>query len=695
MKLRLRCAFSFILAIVLATTSLSIAASAGLIIPGLHGESVPSRDYTGLTPELVAYSELEPFDGKNYYPSTQGYYAFLTAPESWVYDYYADDALDYWHLDFTPSVSNGEGFVEYGYDNDYVHAAAIIDFDGNGVYELVVIHGDIFSISWSLYGWDGSEAYVMACDTIEPDSYTDVSFSIWEYSSGEKEFVVSRDYAHQGRYENTTAHFVIDEDGAVPYYDGFTGYQGADDESSSYERHNGVTVSTWSEFRDIIDDVYGAGKMVDPLFSAGLYAYPFFSDDDPDSRVTYDHMNVSAIGAHYTSSAIMKLNGFANCYGTLITLPYVGDPMKMKLTAEMAKAYSEALGEAETEAQAYFDGISKEYTLEEGAKPFTVASLFDAGDGIPAMIVVYGMDLGYTWGNFSMMYGYMPNNYSVYVWNGKEAERIINSTVSADHVFIGDGVLYQYDVHTNGGVEDDGPLFIQRDIIYPLRNGTVDLSNPTEYEYITFFSEEYGGKAPSAAQFKESVKGTKYADYDMSALSDSAWSLEYIYASEAYYVAVKDGKILADNPRDDYDELLGFGAYRATDVSYWYTGAWSTAQGARVALEWYAGADFPSDYSFENVMETQSISSRSIGDIAALRSEFNGGEAHAIYKVKDGIYYLVVEHEETFSGVLVQEADGAYKAAKVTEELAAEEELAEFAEALAEVEPEPEPEPDW
>ena len=59
------------------------------------------------------------FDGKYYYPSTQGYYAFLTAPESWVYDYYADDALDYWHL--------GDWLCQDGRDG-YAEADEIVGF---------------------------------------------------------------------------------------------------------------------------------------------------------------------------------------------------------------------------------------------------------------------------------------------------------------------------------------------------------------------------------------------------------------------------------------------------------------------------------------------------------------------------------------------------------------------------------------
>ena len=64
--------------------------------------------------------------------------------------------------------------------------------------------------------------------------------------------------------------------------------------------------------------------------------------------------------------------------------------------------------------------------------------------------------------------------------------------------------------------------------------------------------------------------------------------------------------------------------------------------------------------------------------------------------MKDGVYYLVVEHDWVFSGVVVQEASDGFKAAKTTEGLISEEELAEVAEALAEVEPpvEPEPEPE-
>lgn len=639
---------AILLAAVLAAGCLSVAASAGMLTPGLSGRSVPWLEYSGTRPELEVYAKLQPYSGQWYYPAYQGYTVDLIAPEDWVYEYYRDDALSYWHLGFFPAGESGTGYYEYEYYRDYTYATALIDFDNNGVYELLNVHGDIFSLHWELYGFNGKTPCILAEDSCEPNSYSEITFSVWEYSSGEKELVVATDYAHQGYYENTTAHFVIDGDEAVPYYDGYTGYEGDSSESSSYERANGVTVETFAEFEKLMDEVHGDGKMVDPLVTAGLRAHPFFSDDDPEGKTTFDYWSVSTMAAKYTATAIMKLKGYMGYTGALLALPYFDDATEMKLTPEMAGAYADCIAAARDEAEVYFKKLSSEYTYSDGGRPFTIASLFDAGGGVPALWVVNGIDLAYDDGVLRNMYGFLPHNSNIYVWDGENAVPVISGGLPADHIFLTEGGIYLYDIYTQGGVEDDGPVWVQRDIFYPFKDGTLDIDSPVEYEFFSFFADDYSGHAPSVSDFKKSIAGTQYESYDLTNLTNDLWSLEFVYASETYYVPAQNGVILDHDPRAEQPQYLGLGSYRATDVSYYYVGTWGDGYGVQHVLNEFSNIELPPDYSFDDVLTEKGADAAAVAAV----TKAAGGEARSVYKVAEDVFYLISEKDWTVVGEL-------------------------------------------
>lgn len=636
------------LAALLSVGCLAGIASAGLLTPGLSGHSVPWVEYSGDRADLTAYATLQPYSGQWYYPSYQGYTASLIAPEQWVYEYYPDDVMNYWSLCFMPAGEGKTGYYEYDYERTYTYVTALIDFDGNGIYELLNVYGNVFSLNWELYGFNGKNPCIMAQDSIEPNEHSEITFSVWEYTSGEKELVVSSDYAQMGRYENTTAHFVIDGDEAVPYYDGYSGYDGNSSETSYFERANGVTVETFAEFEKIMDEVHGDGKMVDSLVTAGLYSHSFITDDDPEERVAFDTFSVSAMATKYTAAAIMKLKGYRGYQGAQLALPYFDNAAEMKLTPEMAGAYADAIADARVASEKYFKELTSEYTFSDESQPFTVASLFDVGDGVPALWIVYGIDLGYDDGRIRNMYGFMPHDTLIYVWDGEKAVPVLSGGLKADHVFLTDGGLYFYDLISDGGTYDDGPIWVQRDVFYPFRNGTIDFNSPVEYEFFSFFSEDYSGHAPSVSDFKKSIAGTKYESYDLTNLTSDLWTMEYVYTSETYYVPAQDGVILDYDPRASMPQYLGYGSYRATDVSYYYVGTWGDGYGVEHVLDEFSSVALPPEYSYKDVLHTEGEDKAAA---SAIESTF-GGDALALYKISDRVYYLIREVDWALSGQL-------------------------------------------
>ncbi len=192
---------------------------------------------------------------------------------------------------------------------------------------------------------------------------------------------------------------------------------------------------------------------------------------------------------------------------TLAALPYTGDVGQCAMTMEQAGAFAGILDTCIIESR------------EEGyIVPFCRAALFDAGNGIPALFVAWGADVGY--GNDS---GCMADVSRIYCWNGREASAGAGGRLGEIH---GDIAVTDKGLLTDAG-------------FYTFTDGMAELA----HTYEDFFL--YGDTAPSLDKFREYIAehGVFEGAYDFGTLTEDKWQ---IYQYEDY-----------DNwPEDGYSGLL-------------------------------------------------------------------------------------------------------------------------------------------
>lgn len=254
----------------------------------------------------------------------------------------------------------------------------------------------------------------------------------------------------------------------------------------------------------------------------------------------------------------------------LAALPYTGDTGQCAMTVEQAEAFAAALDTCIAESR------------EEGNKtPFCRAALFDAGDGIPALFVAWGADIGY--GNDS---GYMVDVSRIYCWDGQEASAGAGGKL--------DNVRGDIAVTDKGLLTDAG--------FYTFTDGMAELA----HTYEDFFL--YGDTAPSVDKFREYIEehGVFDGGYDFSTLTEDKWQVyqdeDYDnwpddgYSSRFWYsgeygslVSSLDGVFLTRSEAKAagqdmawyltlQDWNLGNGHLGASDVSWSWAGDWMDAE---------------------------------------------------------------------------------------------------------------------
>lgn len=224
----------------------------------------------------------------------------------------------------------------------------------------------------------------------------------------------------------------------------------------------------------------------------------------------------------------------------LALLPYTGDTGQCAMTMEQAEAFAEALDTCITESR------------EEGySTPFCRAALFDAGDGIPALFVAWGTDVGY--GNES---GYLAYTSRIYCWDGEEA------SAGAD------GRLEE--IHGDIGVTDKGLLTDTG--FYTFTGGMAELSHTYEDFFLSYDT------SPSVDKFREYITehGVYEGGYDFDTLTEDKWQ---VYQEADY-----------DNwPDDGYSWLLlnddGYGSLISALDGVFLTR--SEAEAAGKDMAWY------------------------------------------------------------------------------------------------------------
>lgn len=333
----------------------------------------------------------------------------------------------------------------------------------------------------------------------------------------------------------------------------------------------------------------------------------------------------------------------------LASLPYTGDTDQCAMTIEQAEAFAKAIDTCISESR------------EEGySVPFCRAALFDAGDGIPALFVAWGTDVGY--GNES---GYLAYTSRIYCWDGQEAS-----------IGAGGGLEKNSE---NIAVTDKGLLTDTG--FYTFTDGMAELS----HTYEDFFL--YGDASPSVDKFKENITehGVYEGGYDFGTLTEDKWQ---IYQEEDYDNWPDDGysRLLLS---DEYGSLisaldgvfltrseaeaagkdmawymtwqnwnLGNGPCGATDVSWTWTGDWMNAEALAALLR--GGGDSTTARSGTSSPENTTVSTD--GDIRRTIIDSRGYDIEIWYEIPvfpedtDGYAKINAEYEARLDAFVKDES---------------------------------------
>lgn len=180
----------------------------------------------------------------------------------------------------------------------------------------------------------------------------------------------------------------------------------------------------------------------------------------------------------------------------LESLPYTGDVDKCVMSIAQAEAFAAILD----------GGIEKSREAGYNEEPFCNAALFDAGDGIPALFMVWGYDMGY--GNIE---GCMSNVSQVYCWDGKQALLSYESHPMEQYIFSED--IDNIIVTDNGLLVDGG--------LYEFTGGLVRKIPTHVYEEFVF----HPSAIPSAETYKSYISehGKFDGAYSYDTLTDDKW----------------------------------------------------------------------------------------------------------------------------------------------------------------------------
>lgn len=291
----------------------------------------------------------------------------------------------------------------------------------------------------------------------------------------------------------------------------------------------------------------------------------------------------------------------------LLQLPYTGDITKCTMTAEQAKAFAEILDNCFSESQENQDISPSEPRICRTA-------LFDAGGGIPALIVTEGYDMSY--GDDS---GYMPYLSKIYCWNGEQTVLFASSNTAIlsvpidswdssqamierdrirDCVLTDQGLLLDYSDYNSSGSSSH-----YYSILYSLSDGMISQNPAHVYESLFFMQSDM----PTTAQITELLNENGYPgiSYDYSTLTINKWRQfdeeevnGVFYDGAGWIIDILDGTFLHTEAAfasgqaltwRSVNWLLGHGSVNITDASYYWKGAWGDAE--KVAELLRNGAD--------------------------------------------------------------------------------------------------------
>ena len=265
-------------------------------------------------------------------------------------------------------------------------------------------------------------------------------------------------------------------------------------------------------------------------------------------------------------------------------LAYTGDASQCRMSLEQAEAFAQILEECIAESKSR--GILQS---DPTASPFCRAALFDAGDGIPALWVTEGYDMGYE----EKERGLIPVVSKIYCWDGSQAVESMNyaSEDFCNHILTSEGILVER-LSPLGTIPcyselyplADGMIGEEPAHVYELFYMPVSASVPTE-EQVRAYAEQYG----------------QYGTYDYSTFSEEQWQdvsqieqLKWYFEDGGWILAVLDGKF--DSFAATYERKeayihptvgwkLGNGTYGWKEEGRFWEGNWEEAEALLDSLQ--------------------------------------------------------------------------------------------------------------
>ncbi|MCI8639170.1 MAG: FecR domain-containing protein [Coprococcus sp.] len=314
---------------------------------------------------------------------------------------------------------------------------------------------------------------------------------------------------------------------------------------------------------------------------------PFTVSDVPEFVLTEAERDEALAEDILDASGLDVLNPPA-FIGTeaLSRLPYYGDLSQCHMTAEQAQAYAQILEDNVRESETAV--WSEWYSSGNYAKPkFIWASLFDTGDGIPALWVVGGYDMQIPvapqpyLGENPEFYPFMSR---IYQWDGTQAVLATDTMPENGYSAITEeGLVFLHQTDFNYNTISTAAE------LYPLSGGQVS-GEPTHVLQSIIIEQQ---NHPSSGELQTFIAahGNSDQSYDYGTLSGSMWN-DWGMGTPEWHVYALDGTFMGpDDVRTAWEELsglpywgimsdastfgeFGFGGYGAQDTICKWRGDW-------------------------------------------------------------------------------------------------------------------------
>lgn len=342
--------------------------------------------------------------------------------------------------------------------------------------------------------------------------------------------------------------------------------------------------------------------------------------DDPDT-LKADLMAV--IASETTDTAAL-----------LDMLPYIGDRSKCKMTKEQALAYADILTRMD----------------QEGSSDYTVAMLVDPGDGIPILMIgeyYYDEDM-----NGYILINDTHNQTGLWQWDGTKA---INIDSGSSYI--------EYSVYSQNGkmivifktVIYLGDNWFGYSVAYSLKGGMAELEGFSLFR--TYLSNKIGTIALTENPFPFPLDINAVNAYWTTVCEAAAQNGTTSEFSLLTYSCIgdKDGKIISQShgnaPKWSYpgqgSQLVGSMTGLLSSISELPANVKMASDTASL-LRAYA-ENIGTSYSFP-LLDDDAIAK----NIAERIASQLGGEILGIYKLADGVYYVIIEISGVSQGALVK-----------------------------------------